>query len=132
MARNSTFICVEQSEVCNDDGCRVEGILSGMSLLLWLQHLVPSSTGLTIVYEHHRWIAATPQRPCKTQGCRIHTPAGLWRVTRMLLRSEILSAMLGTSFAVAAVSVCWLLAARQRSERDHSTALAAAQVPNDV
>lgn len=54
--------------------------------------------------------------------------AATWRGVRMLLRSEIVSAVLGTAFAIAVVSVCWLLAARQRTERDHSTALTAAKV----
>ena len=51
-----------------------------------------------------------------------------WRWVRVVLRSELVSALLGTAFAVMAVSVCWLLSARTRTQRDHSTALAAAQV----
>lgn len=51
-----------------------------------------------------------------------------WRWVRVVLRSEVVSAVLGTAFAVMAVSVCWLLSARTRTQRDHSTALAAAHV----
>jgi hypothetical protein len=51
-----------------------------------------------------------------------------WRWVRVVLRSELVSAVLGTAFAVMAVSVCWLLSARTRTQRVHSTALAAAQV----
>lgn len=29
MARNSTFICVEEGEICNDEGCQAEKTLAG-------------------------------------------------------------------------------------------------------
>lgn len=40
-----------------------------------------------------------------------------------------MTAALGTALAITAVAVCWLLAAQQRTQRDHNTALTAAKVP---
>ena len=129
-------MCAKDGEVCDDRGCQDESLLAGWLLLPHRDCTVcmlPSMARCDCGRVQHQSGPAIHEDTLQSTQLASTPPSSLlcaaaWRWGRVVLRSEVVSAVLGTAFAIMAVSVCWLLSARTRTQRDHSTALAAAHV----